>query len=128
MVINLNDYELPVIACGFLFISMLNYWSSLIFSTPVVLSAGFSRVVNKIEIFPTIGKIGTFVSNFLFSLTLLFRWIHNGYFPLSNLYESLIFLSWAISLLHLLLEWKTKSRLIGSISTPILFLISAFRV
>jgi len=73
-----------------------------------------------------ISKLLVAASNVLFTLTLLVRWIGEGYFPLSNLYESLIFLSWGISLLHLLIEFKTKSRLIGSISTPILFFLSGF--
>jgi len=67
-----------------------------------------------------------FSSNILFTITLLSRWIGEGYFPLSNLYESLIFLSWSISTLQLLVETKTQSRLIGAIATPLLFLISGF--
>jgi len=66
------------------------------------------------------------LSNLLFFVTLAARWFGEGYFPLSNLYESLIFLSWGISSIHLLIESKTGSRLIGSISTPILFFISGF--
>ena len=61
-----------------------------------------------------------------FVLTLLIRWVSQGYFPLSNLYESLIFLSWGISFIHLIVEYKTQSRLIGAISTPLLFFLSGF--
>jgi cytochrome c-type biogenesis protein CcsB len=42
------------------------------------------------------------------------------------LYESLIFLSWFISAIHLIIEQRTKSRLLGSITTPILFFLSGF--
>jgi cytochrome c-type biogenesis protein CcsB len=42
------------------------------------------------------------------------------------LYESLIFLSWAFSSIHLFVEFQTKSRLIGAISAPILFFLSGF--
>jgi cytochrome c-type biogenesis protein CcsB len=56
----------------------------------------------------------------------LLRWVFEHYFPLSNLYESLIFLSWGISTIHLFVESQTKSRLIGSISTPIMFFLSGF--
>jgi cytochrome c-type biogenesis protein CcsB len=91
---------------------MISYWISL--SLP------------KNNIIFLISKLLVAASNVLFTLTLLVRWIGEGYFPLSNLYESLIFLSWGISLLHLLIEFKTKSRLIGSISTPILFFLSGF--
>jgi cytochrome c-type biogenesis protein CcsB len=74
----------------------------------------------------TLGKSCVVFSNFLFALTLVIRWIGEGYFPLSNLYESLIFLSWGISSIHLFVESKTRSRLIGSISAPILFFLSGF--
>ena len=108
----LNDYQLPVIGCFFLFFAMISYWISL--SIP------------KNNFIFNISRSLVAGSNLLFTLTLLGRWIGEGYFPLSNLYESLIFLSWGISSLHLLIEVKTKSRLIGSIATPILFFISGF--
>jgi cytochrome c-type biogenesis protein CcsB len=108
----ISDYQLPVIACFSLFFAMIFYWISL--SIP------------KNNFIFTISKFLVIFSNLLFGLTLLLRWIGDSYFPLSNLYESLIFLSWSISSIHLFLESKTKSRIIGSISTPILFLISGF--
>uniref|UniRef100_UPI0030FEE954 cytochrome c biogenesis protein n=1 Tax=Dipodium ensifolium TaxID=2594493 RepID=UPI0030FEE954 len=45
------------------------------------------------------GMIATF-----FSITgfLIIRWISSGHFPLSNLYESLIFLSWSLSIIHMI--------------------------
>ena len=57
---------------------------------------------------------------------MLVRWVGEGYFPLSNLYESLIFLSWTISFIHLIVEAKTQSRLVGSLATPLVFFISGF--
>jgi ABC-type transport system involved in cytochrome c biogenesis permease subunit len=66
------------------------------------------------------------LSNLLFALTLLLRWIGDSYFPLSNLYESLIFLCWGLSFIQILLEYKTNSRLIGAVTSPIIFFISAF--
>ena len=107
-----QDYQLPVLACFFLFFAMINYWISL--SIP------------KNELIFKISKTFVFLSNILFMITLLSRWIGEGYFPLSNLYESLIFLSWGISSIHLFVEYKTKSRLIGALATPILFFISGF--
>ena len=108
----ISDYQLPVFACFSLFFSMILYWISL--SIP------------KNNLIFQISKSFVLISNFLFAITLGLRWIGDGYFPLSNLYESLIFLSWAISSIHLFLENKTKSRIIGAISSPILFLISGF--
>lgn len=107
-----SDYQLPIIACFFLFFAMVLYWISL--SIP------------KNQLIFQISKGLVLVSNFLFMLTLGMRWIKEGYFPLSNLYESLIFLSWGISLIHLIIEGKTKSRLIGAISTPLMFFLAGF--
>jgi cytochrome c-type biogenesis protein CcsB len=73
-----------------------------------------------------LSKTLVFITNLLFTLTLLLRWIGEGYFPLSNLYESLIFLAWGVSAIHLFIEFQTKSRLIGSISTPLMFFLSGF--
>jgi len=108
----LNDYQLPVIGCLCLFLAMITYWISL-------------SIPKNTNIF-RFSKVLVVSSNILFFITLLGRWIGEGYFPLSNLYESLIFLSWGISTIHLLIEFKTGSRLIGAISTPILFFISGF--
>jgi cytochrome c-type biogenesis protein CcsB len=71
-------------------------------------------------------KVLIVISNILFTVTLLLRWIKEGYFPLSNLYESLIFLSWGISVIHIFIEQKTKSRLFGALSTPLMFFLSSF--
>jgi len=54
------------------------------------------------------------------------RWIVAGYFPLSNLYESLLFLTWTLLTLYLYIESQTKSKLIGSILIPVALLINAF--
>jgi cytochrome c-type biogenesis protein CcsB len=111
-IVMINDYQLPVIASFFLFFAMITYWISL--------------TIPKNNISFRIGKILIFASNLLFFTTLLLRWFGDEYFPLSNLYESLIFLSWSISSIQLILENKTKSRIVGAISSPILFLISGF--
>ena len=108
----LNDYQLPVIGCLCLFLSMITYWVSLVIPKNNAIF-NFSRVLVAL-------------SNILFFITLSSRWVGEGYFPLSNLYESLIFLTWGISTIHLLVEYKTGSRIIGSISSPILFFISGF--
>ena len=106
------DYQLPIFACILLFFAMIAYWVSLYLA--------------KNNFIFNLGKGLIFFSNILFALTLLMRWINENYFPLSNLYESLIFLSWGISSIHLFIEFQTRSRLIGSISSPILFFLSGF--
>jgi cytochrome c-type biogenesis protein CcsB len=112
MLTKFYDYQLPVIACFFLFFAMILYWISL--------SLPKNNTVFQISKFLVTG------SNLLFMATLSIRWITEGYFPLSNLYESLIFLSWGISIIHLVIESKTKSRLIGALSTPLMFFLSGF--
>ena len=49
-------------------------------------------------------KILTILVNLLISLQLLFRWSISGHFPISNLYESLYFLAWGITMGQLLIE------------------------
>ena len=111
-ILMVSDYQLPVVACLFLFLAMTFYWISLI--------------IPKNMFFFQLGKIFILFSNLLLALTLLLRWIGENYFPLSNLYESLIFLSWGISTIHLFIEFQTKSRLIGCIVSPILFFLTGF--
>ena len=40
-------------------------------------------------------------------MVLSLRWIKSGHFPLSNLYESLMFLSWSLTFLNLFIELVT---------------------
>ena len=73
-----------------------------------------------------LGKICSFIANILLFFTLSSRWIIAGYFPLSNLYESLLFLNWTLLTIYLYLEYKTNSKLIGTILLPIALLINGF--
>lgn len=63
-----------------------------------------------------------------FSLTFLLgtRWITSHHFPLSNLYESLIFLSWSLTVIHLILEKISHTLLIGVLLSPITLFINGF--
>ena len=54
------------------------------------------------------------------------RWIQNGYFPLSNLYETLIFITWCLTAVQLIASRKTSRKIIGSLLTPIEGLVLAF--
>nr|YP_010974798.1 cytochrome c biogenesis protein [Lysiana exocarpi]WNR57375.1 cytochrome c biogenesis protein [Lysiana exocarpi]WNR57440.1 cytochrome c biogenesis protein [Lysiana exocarpi] len=46
---------------------------------------------------------------------LINRWIHFGHFPLSELSESLIFLSWGFSIIYLVLYFKKEKKELSSI-------------
>jgi len=66
----------------------------------------------------------------LHSIGLVSRWIEThqtgyGYVPLSNMYESLIFFSWTIVLIYLVIELKYKQKIIGVFVTPFAFLAIA---
>lgn len=80
------------------------------------------------------GRLATLVTSFGLAghtFAIILRWVESyrfgiGHAPLSNLYESLIFFAWAVILLYLLIEWRTKNRSIGTFATPLAFLIMAY--
>ena len=53
-------------------------------------------------------KIGVFAITLLLSFFLSYRWFESGHPPLSNLYESLLFLTWTFLVFFLLVMNKTK--------------------
>ena len=69
------------------------------------------------------GMITTF-----FSITgfLVSRWVSSGHFPLSNLYESLIFLSWALYILHTIPKIQKSKNDLSTITTPSTILTQGF--
>jgi cytochrome c-type biogenesis protein CcsB len=65
------------------------------------------------------------------TIALILRWktsydLGMGHVPLANLYESMIFFSWAIILIYLIIEWRIKSKIIGVFVVPIAFLAMAY--
>jgi cytochrome c-type biogenesis protein CcsB len=97
---------------GCLFLSMFFYITSLVFPSFLLASK--------------IGQMTSLLANLCIFLILAGRWLFHGYFPLSNLYESLLFLSWVLLFIHLLLEYKTRSKLVGAIVLPLVLFIDAF--
>ena len=62
---------------------------------------------------------------------MIMRWVESyrlgiGHAPLSNMYESLVFFSWTIVVIYLVIERRYKSRIIGAFATPIAFLAMAY--
>jgi cytochrome c-type biogenesis protein CcsB len=49
-----------------------------------------------------------------------------GYFPISNLYESLFFLTWGLTAVHLIAERMSQSSLVGVFTAPGAMAITAF--
>nr|YP_009437346.1 cytochrome c biogenesis protein [Lobelia erinus]ATG27722.1 cytochrome c biogenesis protein [Lobelia erinus] len=52
---------------------------------------------------------------------LVTRWIYSGHFPLSDLYESLIFLSWSFSLIHIVAYFKQNQNLSAITASSTIF-------
>ena len=88
------------------------YWASLIYP--------------NIKIFSTASSYGNIIANFSLFTLLALRWLNFGYFPLSNLYESLLFLAWGITFITLIIESRSQINLVGSISTPIALFVTGF--
>ena len=101
------------IVFGVLLFAMINYWVNL-------------SLFNNSDSLVKIGRFSTIIANFLLFFILCSRWIVAGYFPLSNLYESLLFLTWTLLTIYLYIETQTKSKLIGSILIPVTLLINGF--
>ncbi len=95
-----------------LFITMLTYWVGAAFPMIPALQA--------------IGTTGMALANLTTAALLASRWLEGGYFPLSNLYESLFFLVWGITTMHLVAEQMSQSRLVGTVTAPVATCITAF--
>jgi cytochrome c-type biogenesis protein CcsB len=88
------------------------YWASLIFS--------------KFRFLLKLGFYGNICANVCLVILLGSRWLTFGYFPLSNLYESLLFLAWGVTALTIFIEDRSKISIIGSLSTPLALFVTGF--
>jgi len=98
--------------CLILFETMVIYWITLKYP--------------KLPILKNLSWVGTLSANLILFFILASRWLISGYFPLSNLYESLLFLSWCLLFILKLIESKTNSKIIGAVILPIILLIISF--
>lgn len=103
----------------FLFVAMMCYWIQVAF----------------VQIKFNFGRYSMICANFCLLSLLFLRWKESGHFPLSNLYESLMFLSWSLSTLHLIFEngevekknFQKKSMFFfGAFTSPTALFINAF--
>nr|YP_009568899.1 cytochrome c heme attachment protein [Marcgravia coriacea]QBC67961.1 cytochrome c heme attachment protein [Marcgravia coriacea] len=69
------------------------------------------------------GMIATF---FCITGLLVTRWIYSRHFPLSNLYESLIFLSWSLSIIHIVPYFKKNKNYLSVITAPSVIFTQGF--
>ena len=105
-----------------------SFLDNLIFLSLLVLTIVYwaSLIYTNFRILSTISFYGTVFTNFLLFTLLGLRWLNFGYFPLSNLYESLLFLAWGITFITIILENRSQISIIGAISTPITLFIAGF--
>jgi cytochrome c-type biogenesis protein CcsB len=95
-----------------LLLTTIVYWAGLIYT--------------DLKILTKVSFGGILVANISLFCLLSLRWLTYGYFPLSNLYESLMFLAWGITFTSAILEQKTRTSILGSISTPISLFVVGF--
>lgn len=95
-----------------LFVTMLVYWVGTAFPA--------------IPYLPMLGSAGMAIANLCIATLLGARWLEAGYFPLSNLYESLFFVAWGMTTVHLVAEQMSRSRLVGVVTAPVTMGITAF--
>uniref|UniRef100_A0AAU6N4B1 Cytochrome c biogenesis protein CcsA n=1 Tax=Potentilla hololeuca TaxID=1819533 RepID=A0AAU6N4B1_9ROSA len=69
---------------------------------------------------------GMIVTFFCITGLLVIRWIYFGHLPLSNLYESLIFLSWGFSIIHMIPYFKKHKNHLSAITAPSVLFTQGF--
>jgi cytochrome c-type biogenesis protein CcsB len=94
-----------------LFATLLAYWIGAAFPQPWLAQ---------------LGSLGMASANLVMAALLGARWLEAGYFPISNLYESLFFLAWGLTTAHLIAEAMSQSRLVGVCTAPVALGITAF--
>jgi cytochrome c-type biogenesis protein CcsB len=106
------ENTLDNVSFAILLVTMLIYW----------IGAAFP----KIPYLQLLGTTGMAIANLCIAALLAARWIEAGYFPISNLYESLFFLTWGLTTIHLIAEQMSQSRLVGVVTAPVAMGITAF--
>jgi len=95
-----------------LFIAMLGYWTNISFTS--------------LKLGAKIGFVSVCIANLAIFVNLGSRWLENGYFPLSNLYESLMFFIWGITAITIVIERNVAISLIGAVTSPLSLFVVAF--
>ena len=114
MDLNFNQIEVNVRNYYFVLSSLVTvyYWVRVIFIPTINL--------------PKFGYWGIVFLNIILSTQLIIRWVTSGHFPLSGLYESLLFLAWSVSFIYLFIEKFIKNEFVGVIISPFLLCLLTF--
>nr|YP_009705551.1 cytochrome c heme attachment protein [Valeriana officinalis]QFQ35246.1 cytochrome c heme attachment protein [Valeriana officinalis]URQ21622.1 cytochrome c heme attachment protein [Valeriana officinalis]WRH31280.1 cytochrome c biogenesis/heme attachment protein [Valeriana fauriei]WRH31292.1 cytochrome c biogenesis/heme attachment protein [Valeriana fauriei] len=73
-------------------------------------------LVDKIKKLSNSSEKGVIATFLCITGLLVTRWVYSGHFPLSDLYESLIFLSWSFSVIHIVPYFKKKKESLSTIT------------
>lgn len=92
----------------------------------LMLWAWLQPLIPSLQSKTNVTTIGMWVVNILLASILIIRWITSGHFPLSNLYESLIFLAWAFTSIHLLCSSFFQLPFLAAITAPTTLLTFTF--
>lgn len=109
--INIQNF-LDNLTFSSLFIGMLAYWTSVSFTS--------------LKLGAKVGFISVSIANLAIFTNLGSRWLDNGYFPLSNLYESLLFFTWGITAITVVIEKNMAISLIGAVTSPLSLFVIGF--
>nr|YP_010760299.1 cytochrome c heme attachment protein [Cuscuta pacifica]WEY30297.1 cytochrome c heme attachment protein [Cuscuta pacifica] len=114
MMISIVEHVLIQIVFSIVFISILIAIYFQIFS------------VDEVEKLSDSSDRGMFVTFFCLTAFLVTHYISSGHFPLSNLSESFIFISWILAFIHRISYFKTNTKFLRKITNPSLSFIQAF--
>ena len=92
----------------------------------LMLWAWLQPLIPSLQQKTNVTTIGMWIVNLLLASVLLIRWINAGHFPLSNLYESLIFLAWAFTSMHLVCASFIQLPFLAAITAPTTLLTFTF--
>jgi cytochrome c-type biogenesis protein CcsB len=108
------EHIIIVVCCYSLLLATIFFWlRHSVLNTPLIY---------------TCGNISILLSNIGMSVLLINRWLASNHFPLSNLYESTIFLAWSLTTIYLLVYKNSKNDWLGVIMAPSAMLIYGFAV
>nr|YP_009568057.1 cytochrome c heme attachment protein [Spergula arvensis]QBE85982.1 cytochrome c heme attachment protein [Spergula arvensis] len=74
-------------------------------------------VNEKVRLYNSFEK-GMIITFFSITGLLVTRWVYWKHFPLSDLYESLIFLSWSFYIIHMIPYFKKQKKYLSTITAP----------
>lgn len=78
---------------------------------------------SKLTLLKKLGSFFLLLSLIFLTIALVFRGIALNFFPLTNLYESLVIFAWAVIAAYLFLEWKFKIDSFGWVVSAFLLMV-----